>query len=151
MILLSHTVGKSVFRNQNHSQWENCPPIFENALSKIFLPVILPHGGMKVSVTDFRARTHTNIIRQNPRGGQQINAVPLFFCCLFFLLELNQIGGLAVQEPTEGFKVFPRHALLIAKLLERGLTEQSFGSDLVCVVAFFFQSIQYVDFITQWH
>jgi len=54
MMLLPQTVGKSVIRNQNHSWWESCPPLFENALSKIFFPEILPYGSDGVSVADFR-------------------------------------------------------------------------------------------------
>jgi hypothetical protein len=39
--------------------------------------------------------------------GDSRKSCPLFLFDCFFLLELDQVGGLTIQKPTEGFKVFP--------------------------------------------
>ena len=49
---LSHTVGSTVIRNQNHSSWEFCPPISGKRHLKIFAPEM----GAPLTITAARER-----------------------------------------------------------------------------------------------
>ena len=77
-------------------------------------------------------------IRPEKVGFCSGNFVPLFLNRDI----LNQVCGLTLQKTAERFKVFPRHALLVSELLERGLAQQPLCADFVGVVALFFQGVQ---------
>ena len=62
-------------------------------------------------------------------------------------LAAGQVCRLAVKKGAQGFDIFPRNTNACPQLLNSGLTEQFFFSDLVCGDAFLFQLlIQFFQF-----
>ena len=139
--------AETVSRNEAVISWEDCPHSFLFRLLETVYPEI-PPGRMRKGVCRFVDKNRTQAGRFSSLLEQKKpfrKAVVL----LNILHILNQVCGLAVQERTERFKVFPRHALLVPELLERGLAQQTFRADFVGIVALLFQSGQYIYFILQ--
>ena len=146
---LSHTVGSSVIRNQNHSLWEFCPDQIENALSKIFLPVILPPWGDEGQRCRFQGRgAHKVYSYKIPEGDSGKSCPPLF---LFFLLELNQIPRLTLQKSADCVQSLPRHKFSSPKLLKIRLTDQLLFTNARGRVALFLQFCQNIYFVADCH
>jgi hypothetical protein len=64
---------------------------------------------------------------------------------------LHQICRLTVKQAAKGFDIFPRYTNACPQLLNSGLTEQFFFSDLVCGDAFLFQCGKHIHFVSDSH
>ena len=91
------------------------------------------------------------LMRSKCRRSQFLYRVHRSYSWLCFLHVFNKVAGLAFKEFAQALHIHPGHQLAAPECLQRAFAKKTLFADAVCIIAFFLQSGEYIEFVSDRH